>query len=156
MIETQSIQEAHAMLTLPLSHALIGFPDGSVVKVLPAKAGHTGDLGLIRGWEDPLEEGSNPLQFSCLENPIDRGTWQAVIHRVTKSHTRLSDCAWACTHTLMITLLQDFLSSTLFCFPCSPLSHLAERIRPKSFKKNPCFHFNLSSAQLFFSDFFFF
>ena len=93
MIETQSIQEAHAMLTLPLFHALIGFPDGSVVKVLPAKAGPIGDLGLIRGWEDPLEEGSNPLQFSCLENPIDRGTWQAVIHRVTKSHTRLSDCA---------------------------------------------------------------
>ena len=39
MIETQSIQEAHAMLTFPLSHPLIGFPDGSVVKVPPARSG---------------------------------------------------------------------------------------------------------------------
>ena len=38
------------------------------------------------GWEDLLEEGhSNPLQYSCLENPIDRGVWQATVHRVTKS-----------------------------------------------------------------------
>ena len=92
MIETQSIQAAHEMLTFPLSHPLIGFPDGSVVKVPPAKSGCIGDLGLILGLGDPLEEGSNPLQFSCLENPIDRRAWRAVIHRVTKSHTRLSDC----------------------------------------------------------------
>ena len=41
-------------------------------------------------WEDPLEEG-NPLQYSCLENPMDRGAWLATVHRVAKSWTRLSD-----------------------------------------------------------------
>ena len=41
-------------------------------------------------WEDPLEEGhGNPLQYSCLENPMDRGTWQATVHGVTKSRTLL-------------------------------------------------------------------
>ena len=43
-------------------------------------------------WEDPLEEeNGNPLQYSCLENPMDKGTWQATIQRVTKSWTQLSD-----------------------------------------------------------------
>ena len=40
------------------------------------------------GWKDPLEKGnSNPLQYSCLENPMDRGAWQAIVHGVTKSWT---------------------------------------------------------------------
>ena len=39
------------------------------------------------GREDPLEEG-NPLQYSCLKNPMDRGAWQATVHRVTKSWTQ--------------------------------------------------------------------
>ena len=39
-------------------------------------------------WKDPLEEG-NPLQYSCLENPMDRGSWQATVHGVAKSQTRL-------------------------------------------------------------------
>ena len=38
------------------------------------------------GWEDPLEkENGNPLQYSCLENPMDRGVWQATVHRVAQS-----------------------------------------------------------------------
>ena len=37
------------------------------------------------GWEDPLEkENSNPLQYSSLENPMDRGAWQATVHEVEK------------------------------------------------------------------------
>ena len=39
-------------------------------------------------WEDPLEEG-NPLQYSCLENPMDRGAWWAIVHGIAKSWTRL-------------------------------------------------------------------
>ena len=40
------------------------------------------------GWEDPLEKGdSYPLQYSCLENPTDRGAWQATVHGVAKSRT---------------------------------------------------------------------
>ena len=47
-----------------------------------------GDLGWIPGWEDPLEEGmGNPLQYSYLENPLDRGAWWAIVHGVTKSDT---------------------------------------------------------------------
>ena len=38
------------------------------------------------GQEDPLEDGmTTPLQYSCLENPMDRGTWWAIVHRVAKS-----------------------------------------------------------------------
>ena len=50
----------------------------------------TGDLGLIPGWgRSPGGGHDNPLQYSCLENPMDRGGWWALIHRVTKSQTRL-------------------------------------------------------------------
>ena len=45
---------------------------------------------LSRGQEDSPGEGNgNPLQYSCLEAPMDRGAWQAMVHRVTKSQTRL-------------------------------------------------------------------
>ena len=44
------------------------------------------------GWKDPLEkENGNPLQYSCLENPMDGGAWWATVHGVTKSQTRLRD-----------------------------------------------------------------
>ena len=44
------------------------------------------------GWEDPLEKGNgNPLQYPCLENPMDRGAWKAIVHLVANSWTRLSD-----------------------------------------------------------------
>ena len=59
------------------------FPDGSVVKNPPANAG---DAGLIPGWErSPGEVNSNPLQYSCLGNPMDWGAWRALDHGVTKS-----------------------------------------------------------------------
>ena len=44
------------------------------------------------GWEDLLEKGkSYPLQYSCLENPMNRGAWQATVHGVTRIGTRFSD-----------------------------------------------------------------
>ena len=66
-----------------------GFPDGSVIKDPPTSAG---DMGLIPGsGRSPGEGNGNSLQYSCLGNPMDRGAWQApVVHRVTKSQTRLS------------------------------------------------------------------
>ena len=46
------------------------------------------------GWEYPLEEGiAAPLLYSCLENPMDRGAWQAAAHRVTKNWTQPSNVA---------------------------------------------------------------
>ena len=51
-----------------------------------------GDLGSIPWLGRPPGEGSgNPLQYSCLENPMDRGAWQATVHGVSKSWTRLSN-----------------------------------------------------------------
>ena len=52
---------------------------------------NAGDLGSISGLGKSLGEGNVPLQCSCLENPIDRGAWQATIHGATKSWTRLRD-----------------------------------------------------------------
>ena len=54
-----------------------------VVKNLPAKAGDTRDAGLILGSRGSPGEGhDNPLQYSCLENPMDRGAWWATVHRI--------------------------------------------------------------------------
>ena len=56
-----------------------------MVKNLPADAGDK-DVGSIPGLRrSPGEGNGNPLQYSCLENPMDRGNWQAVVHRITKS-----------------------------------------------------------------------
>ena len=67
------------------------FPGGSVVKNLPANAGDARDLDSIPGLERSLEVGNgNPLQYSCLENSMDRGAWWATAHGVAKSQTRLN------------------------------------------------------------------
>ena len=51
-----------------------------------------GEPGSIPGLGiSPVEGNGNPLQYSCLENPVDRGAWQAEVYRVTKSWARLSD-----------------------------------------------------------------
>ena len=65
-----------------------GFPGGAVEKNSPANAGDARDVGLIRGLERSygVRNGS-PLQYSCLENSMDRGMWWAIGHGVTKSQT---------------------------------------------------------------------
>ena len=56
-----------------------------VVKNLPANAGDIRNIGLIPGLgKSPGGGHGDPLQYSCLENPVDRGAWQAVAHRVTE------------------------------------------------------------------------
>ena len=61
-----------------------------MVKNLPANAGDVRDMGLIPGsGRSPGEGNGYPLQYSCLENPKDRGAWWAIVHRVTKSWTLL-------------------------------------------------------------------
>ena len=67
-----------------------------MVKNLPASAGDLRDSGLIPGLVRSSGEGNNnPLQYSCLENAMDRGAWWAAVHGVAESWTRLSDLAWA-------------------------------------------------------------
>ena len=70
----------------------MGFPGNSVVKNLPATAGDTGVVGSIPGsGRSPGGGNGNPLQYSYLENPMDREAWQATVQGVTKSQTQLSD-----------------------------------------------------------------
>ena len=60
-------------------------------------AGASGDAGLIPGWgKSPGEGYSNTLQHSCLENPMDRGAWRTIVHRITKSQTRLKRLNMRC------------------------------------------------------------
>ena len=62
----------------------MGFPGSSVIKNPSANAG---DVCLIpESGRSPGEHG-NAFQYPCLENPMDRGTWQAIVHGVAKSHT---------------------------------------------------------------------
>ena len=69
-----------------------GFPNGSVGKESACNAGDTGDAGLIPGsGKSPGGGNDNPLQYPCLENPMDRGAWQDTVHGITKSRTRLSN-----------------------------------------------------------------
>ena len=59
-----------------------GFPSGSVVKNLPANAGDVGSIPPVGKY--PGEGNGNPVQYSCLGNPMDRGAWRVVVHGVTK------------------------------------------------------------------------
>ena len=65
------------------------FPGSSVVKNSSYNAG---DAGFIPGWgRSPGEGNGNPLQYSCLGSPMDRGAWQAMVYGIAKNWTQLSD-----------------------------------------------------------------
>ena len=77
-----------------------GFLGGSGVKNPPANA------GLISGWgKSPGEGNGHPLQYSCLENSMDRRAWWAIVHEVAKSQTRLSTATCSLNHRLLPELL---------------------------------------------------
>ena len=77
------------------------FPGGSVGKESTCNAGDTGDAGLIPGsGRFPGGGHGNPLQYSCLENPMDRAVWQATVHRVKNSRTRSKQLSTS-THTIV-------------------------------------------------------
>ena len=99
----------------------LGFLDGAVVKNLPANAGDTRDMGLIPGLRrSPGTGNSNPLQYSYLENSMDRGSWWATVHTVTRSRTWLS--AHIHTHT---PTHPDHPKQDIGKFPCSTKFHPA-------------------------------
>ena len=82
------------------------------------------------GQEDPLEEGmANPLQYSCLENPVDREGWQATVHKVIKSQTRLKQLSMHANYVIVklfpATFLENIILSSIFHHSLSP--------NPKSF-----------------------
>ena len=77
--------------TLPFCRVICiyGFTSGSAVKIPPA---NPGDSDWIPGsGRSPRAGNGNPLQYSCLENPMDRGAWQITVHRVAKSWTQLNN-----------------------------------------------------------------
>ena len=82
MMEVRNSRRASLLKASPQKRE--GFPGGTLVKNPPANA------GLIPGLEGfPGGSNGNPLQYTCLKNPMDRGTWRATVHGVEKSQTRL-------------------------------------------------------------------
>ena len=69
---------------------MTSFPGGSMEKHLPADGGKAGDAGSIPGLGRSPGGNDNPLQYSCLENPMNRGAWRAIVHGIAKSQTRLN------------------------------------------------------------------
>ena len=86
--------------TLAKGSIYFGLPRWFCSKESACNAGDTGDAGSIPVWErSPGGEHDNPLQPSCLENSLDKGVWQATVHRVTKSWTQLKwPSVHACIH----------------------------------------------------------
>ena len=81
----------------------LDFPGGSDSKEPVYNAG---DLGSVPGsGRSPGEGNGDPLQYSCLENSVDRGTWRAIVHGITKSQTWLSD--WYFHFSLMVRLILE-------------------------------------------------
>ena len=80
----------------------LGLPRWLSGKESACSAGNAGDVGLIPGsGKSPGGGTGNPLQYSCLENPLDREVWWATVHRTSQRRTRLSSWAYAHTRVLM-------------------------------------------------------
>ena len=87
---------------------------------------NAGDSVLIPGsGRSPGGRKGYPLQYSCLENPMDRGAWWATVHEVAKSQTRMSN--WTCSHTYMIFKI---------CFFGHAAQHVEYQFPDQGF--NPC------------------
>ena len=85
--------KSHVIISIDAEKAFDNIQHPLMIKTLQ-KAGIEGTyLNIIKAiYDKPTGEGNgNPLQYSCLENPIDRGAWRATVHGVAKNQTRLSD-----------------------------------------------------------------
>ena len=81
-----SFSEIAYLFAQMLASLFGGFPSGAVVKNPPANAGDARDVSLIPGTGRSPDVGNgNPLQYSCLGNPMDRGAWWAIVHGVPKN-----------------------------------------------------------------------
>ena len=87
-----------------------GYPGGKVIKNSPVNAGGESEVGLIPGSGRSLGEGNgNPLQYSCLDNAMDKGAWWTVVHGSCKSWTWLSAmCMHTRAHTHTYTVTDKF------------------------------------------------
>jgi len=123
-----------------------------VVENLSVNAADTGDVGWIPGSERPSGGGnSNPLQYSCLGNPMGGGAWWATIHGVTKSWSQLSK--QACKHILLATSTKPIFFSAILNSLRDRTIHLVRKLRTLcdssyhhiQLVTNPC-HFILELA----------
>ena len=108
-----------------------------MVKNPPTKAGDIRDVGSILGsGRSPGGGHGNPLQSSCLENPMDRGAWQAIVHKVAKSWTQLKQlstckiyiyiyvCVYVCVYICMYVWVCIWIYIYLFSAPVPGLKYL--------------------------------
>ena len=84
-LQEMSYVKEGMLMTLKTQGLMMGFPGGSVVKNPPVNAGDVSSIP--ESGRSPGEGNGNPLQYSCLDNPMDRGAWQATVHGVTKNRT---------------------------------------------------------------------
>ena len=83
----------------------MGFTGGAVLKYMPANAGDSRDMGLIPGsGRSPGVGYGNPLQYSCLGNPTDRGPWQATVSSWGRKELNTTEHAGTYTHTVFLLL----------------------------------------------------
>ena len=99
-----------------------------VVKNLPSRARDLRDAGLIPGWgRSPREGNGNPLQYSCLENPMDRRACLATVHGVTKNQTRLKQLSTYWCKLTDINFFYKFIGLIIL------VSHKTCKIKPLTF-----------------------
>ena len=111
------------------------------VKSPPANAGDKGDVGLIPGLRRSCRGGNgNPLQYSCLENPMDRGAWRVTVHEVAKSQAWLSTW-WM--HGWMDGWMDKSASYSLLGTSIVPGAAVSSLMITFNSHKNPLFHSSL-------------
>ena len=89
MTSLDSVLKSRGITLLTEVHMVRSFPGGSDGK---KSACNVGDPGSVSGsGRSPGERNGNPLQYACLENPMDSGAWRVTVHGVAKSWTRLSN-----------------------------------------------------------------
>ena len=129
-----------------------GFPSGSAAKNLPANAGDAGDASLIPRSGRSLGGGhGNPMQYSCLENLVDRGAWQATAHGVAEELDvtswlnniyKLLTSLWAVSHSLVFWAIAG---AGVSFYLLTPKSVMAERSMD-GVKCNWCIHSSVGST----------
>ena len=111
-----NIQKNQIMASSPITSLV-----AQIVKCLPAIL-ETQVRSL--GWEDPLEKDmATPIQYSCLENPMDGGAWWAIyiVHGITESWTRLSNFTQYCKAIILQLKINKLKKKYLGCVTISPL-----------------------------------
>ena len=104
-----------------------------VVKNLLANVEEIRDTGSIPvSGRFPRERHCNPLQYSCLKNPMDRGAWQAIVHRVTKIQTQLQQLSMH-AHTIRHCIIKCFILTKIVS---SAISHILPNINLKTISFN--------------------